>query len=118
MKMSKLSLLATALLYNIVTLAQNVGIGTTTPLNKLSVNGNADVSGKVGIGTATPTGELNVKSLFTDAQDMPIEILFASGIYGGPEPGISSGVLSNWQSITAPYDGFLTKVAPRMKSPL
>ena len=85
MKMTKPSLLIAAIICSTVMMAQNVGIGTTTPLNKLSVNGNADITGKVGIGTATPTGELNVKSLFTDAQDMPIEILFASGIYGGPD---------------------------------
>ncbi len=38
----------------------NVGIGTTTPTNKLSVVGNADLSGKVGIGTTTPTNKLSV----------------------------------------------------------
>jgi Chaperone of endosialidase len=33
----------------------NVGIGTSTPTNKLSLNGNANFTGNVGIGTTTPT---------------------------------------------------------------
>jgi len=32
-----------------------VGIGTTTPSNKLTVSGNADVTGNVGIGTYVVT---------------------------------------------------------------
>lgn len=120
MKITKPALLVAAIVCLCHTVvAQNVGIGTTTPLNKLSVNGNADFTGKVGIGTASPTGELNVKSLFTDAQDTPIEILFATDIYGGPDVAMGHpGFLTNWQSITAPYDGFLTVVAPRLKSPM
>lgn len=38
----------------------NVGIGTTTPANKLSVSGNSDFSGNVGIGTSTPRAKLDV----------------------------------------------------------
>jgi hypothetical protein len=38
----------------------NVGIGTTTPVNKLSVAGNADFSGNVGIGTFNPVNKLSV----------------------------------------------------------
>jgi len=39
----------------------NVGIGNTSPGNKLSVGGgNADFSGSVGIGTTTPTNNLSV----------------------------------------------------------
>jgi hypothetical protein len=38
----------------------NVGLGTNTPANKLSVIGNADFSGNVGLGTATPTVKLDV----------------------------------------------------------
>ncbi|HKY28867.1 MAG TPA: hypothetical protein VJM12_13090, partial [Pyrinomonadaceae bacterium] len=38
----------------------NVGIGTATPANKLSVTGNADVSGNVGIGTTKPANKLSV----------------------------------------------------------
>ena len=38
----------------------SVGIGTTAPANKLSVNGNADFSGNVGIGTTSPQAKLHV----------------------------------------------------------
>jgi len=38
----------------------NVGIGTTSPTNKLSVNGNSNFTGNVGIGTATPAAKLHV----------------------------------------------------------
>ncbi len=38
----------------------NVGIGTTTPANKLDVQGSANFTGNVGIGTTTPTATLDV----------------------------------------------------------
>jgi len=38
----------------------SVGVGTTTPANKLDVQGNADFSGNVGIGTASPQVSLDV----------------------------------------------------------
>ena len=38
----------------------NVGLGTTTPNNRLSVEGNADVSGYFGVGTNSPTRPLTV----------------------------------------------------------
>ncbi|PSO43459.1 hypothetical protein BRC19_00335 [Candidatus Saccharibacteria bacterium QS_5_54_17] len=37
----------------------NLGIGTTSPNNKLTVSGNADITGNVGIGTATPDASLD-----------------------------------------------------------
>jgi len=37
-----------------------VGIGIMSPSNKLSVHGNADVSGRFGIGVTTPTNSLSV----------------------------------------------------------
>lgn len=39
----------------------NIGIGTSTPVNKLTVNGNADFTGNVGIGTNNPLQKLHVK---------------------------------------------------------
>ena len=39
----------------------NVGIGTSTPANKLDVQGSADFSGSVGIGTTTPAAGLDVE---------------------------------------------------------
>jgi hypothetical protein len=42
--------------------SNNVGIGTATPGNMLSVVGNGDFTGSLGVGTATPAGELEVSS--------------------------------------------------------
>jgi hypothetical protein len=39
----------------------NVGIGTVTPANRLSVAGSADVMGNLGIGTAAPLAPLEVR---------------------------------------------------------
>lgn len=38
----------------------NVGIGLSTPLNRLSVNGNTDIMGNLGIGTTNPTSPLSL----------------------------------------------------------
>ena len=38
----------------------NVGVGTSTPSNKLTVIGNADVTGNVGVGTSAPVFKLDV----------------------------------------------------------
>lgn len=40
--------------------AQNVGIGTTNPVNKLTVDGRVDITDSLGIGTSTPTARLDV----------------------------------------------------------
>ncbi len=40
----------------------NIGIGTTSPSSKLSVNGNVDITGTVGIGTTSPGGELDISA--------------------------------------------------------
>lgn len=50
--------LANGILYNINKF--NVGIGTSNPVNKLSVAGNADITGKVGIGITNPVNKLSV----------------------------------------------------------
>ena len=42
--------------------AGNVGIGVTSPANKLSVSGNADFSGNVGIGTTAPVAKLHAET--------------------------------------------------------
>jgi len=39
---------------------ERIGIGTSRPKNKLSVNVNADFTGNVGIGTAVPLGPLSI----------------------------------------------------------
>jgi hypothetical protein len=38
----------------------NVGIGTLSPASKLSIAGNADLSGSLGIGTASPAYKLDM----------------------------------------------------------
>jgi hypothetical protein len=43
-----------------ITNSGNIGIGTATPANKLSVAGTADFTGNVGIGTTTPAAPLDV----------------------------------------------------------
>ncbi|MEZ5003709.1 MAG: H-type lectin domain-containing protein [Chitinophagales bacterium] len=47
---------------NVLSLVGNgrVGVGTTAPNNKLTVNGSADFTGNVGIGIATPSQKLDV----------------------------------------------------------
>lgn len=58
--MKKLPFLFISLLLTVVVSAQNVGIGTPTPANKLSVAGKVDISDSLGIGTTTPAAKLDV----------------------------------------------------------
>lgn len=67
--------------------AQNVGIGTTTPSNKLSVNGNADFTGNVGIGTNSPGFPLN----FSNSTGDKISLYGNTGAHYGL--GIQSALL-------------------------
>lgn len=54
-------LIAAIILLPRLSIAQgNVGIGTATPDNKLSVSGNVDISGNLGIGTNAPNAKLHV----------------------------------------------------------
>jgi hypothetical protein len=48
---------------NVDTTNGRVGIGTTSPSNKLSVSGNADFTGNVGFGVSNPDGRLHLASL-------------------------------------------------------
>ncbi|OGS33498.1 MAG: hypothetical protein A2474_02760 [Elusimicrobia bacterium RIFOXYC2_FULL_34_12] len=43
-----------------ITAAGNVGIGTTSPSNKLTVSGNQDITGNLGIGTTAPAHKLDI----------------------------------------------------------
>ena len=60
----------------------NVGIGTTTPANKLSVAGDADFSGDVGIGTSSPQSKLDVAGGAV-----------VGSSYAGSTPGPADGLL-------------------------
>ena len=51
----------------------NVGIGTTTPSNNLTVDGTADFTGKVGIGTASPTNKLTVSGTTNNTSDLNLD---------------------------------------------
>ena len=63
--------------------ANNVGIGTTTPSNKLSVNGNVDftgnanIGGNVGVGISTPLTHIHVYG--AGDQEISIQSTDASG---------------------------------------
>ena len=57
-----------------VTMVSNkLGVGTTSPANKLSVIGNADFSGKVGIGNTTPHGDLQFANTLTNRKIVLLE---------------------------------------------
>lgn len=89
--------------------AQNVGIGTTSPANKLSVHGKVDIRDSLGIGTTAPNGELHVRSLGSAvAGSIDQQQTATSG---------SSGSAVNWQSFTAGTTGMLTQVDLLVSSP-
>ncbi len=62
-----------------------MGIGTATPVNQLTVDGDADFSGKVGIGTGAPGSPLHVvgdASHVVHAENSSTDGLFTFGVYG------------------------------------
>jgi hypothetical protein len=59
---------------------ENVGIGTTNPTNRLSVNGSANFSGFVGIETTTPQYRLHIQS---DSTGLFAETTNSSGVVAG-----------------------------------
>ncbi|MEQ1552910.1 MAG: tail fiber domain-containing protein [Ferruginibacter sp.] len=90
--------------------AQNVGIGTANPVNKLSVNGKVNITDSLGIGTTSPVGELQVKSkaISTDSSSIDQMQTFATASTAG---------ISAWQSFTPGVTGLLTKVELFVQSP-
>jgi len=75
----------TGKVYGATIMGGNVGIGTLTPSNKLSVSGgNADFTGNVGIGTTEPSVKLEVKGRIKDQTGfiMPVGCIM---IYGSSE---------------------------------
>ena len=78
--------------------SSNVGIGTTTPTNRLTVNGNANISGNVGIGTAAPgekltiAGSMEVGTGAGDYQHLRIGGGNSSGFIYGSYPAFGDGV--------------------------
>lgn len=64
----------------------NVGIGTTTPANKLTVAGNADFTGNVGIGAASPGEKLHVNGIIR-LDDSPFKVFVGGKQKGFFGPG-------------------------------
>lgn len=75
----------------------NTGIGTTTPANKLSVTGNADLSGNLGIGTTNTGLPLNFANTLGDK----ISLFKTSGNHYGF--GIQSGLLQMYSDAPAAH---------------
>ena len=73
-----------------------VGIGTTSPSNKLEVNGNADFTGNVGIGITTPAFPLEVNG-YAEEDYTNYGYLTTSGA------GTYSGTYTNYVSIKASH---------------
>jgi hypothetical protein len=79
---NKLSVVGTA------DISGSVGIGTTSPANKLSVAGAADISGNVGIGTTSPANKLSVAGSVDISGNVgvgttsPVSVLEVNGVRG------------------------------------
>jgi hypothetical protein len=105
----------------------NVGIGTTSPGQRLDVNGNANVNGnssvsgnstisgngyvagRVGIGTTAPVGPLQVKGApYVSASVLDQSQTLSDSAGGGND---------NWQSFTAGITGLLTQLDVAINSP-
>ena len=73
--------------YMTILSAGNVGIGTKTPSNKLSVLGSADISGNLGIGTTTASQRLEVNGNVQITGSSPT-LIFNDIDGGGSRPNI------------------------------
>ncbi len=65
----------------------NVGIGTLTPANKLTVSGNANFTGKVGIGTSSPSAPLSVTA--NGPYDGYVTV---QGVHMGPNGNVNTSI--------------------------
>ncbi len=87
----------------------NVGIGTTTPQNKLDVNGNASVTGNViatgAIYAQTTTGSGMFLAGGNDATFNDINIANTVGIFGNYNPAVASLKLGNTGGTISGYNG-------------
>ncbi len=77
----------------------NLGIGTNTPANKLSVNGNSDISGNLGIGTNTPANKLSVNGKMDIADSLGIGTITPAGELHVKSGEISNSILDQQQTI-------------------
>jgi len=91
----------------ILTGAGNVGIGTPSPTNRLTVVGSANVTGNLGVGTASPSTKLHVlgaitaqggevRSLNQNNASAEINLSFLNNVarirIGGDGPGATNGL--------------------------
>ncbi|MDR1878603.1 MAG: hypothetical protein LBQ64_03445 [Bacteroidales bacterium] len=77
----------------------NVGIGTTNPLCKLSVNGNLHVSDNVGIGTTSPLSKLSVIGDFSATTG-----IFLNDGIGSVSVGNAYGESMSWGTAYTGYN--------------
>lgn len=73
----------------------NVGIGTTSPTQKLSVQGNALVSGNLTVGNLTATGTVNVGNLGTTSVTNLSVTNISTSTFGGPISSASGDLIIN-----------------------
>ena len=101
-----------------LTVAQNVGIGTTTPTNKLSVVGKANITDSLGIGIANAKAKLDVlggtllRGINTNPFNTPllagVEYFTGRGSLGGADPNqASQDVAFNWGGAGGGYRHFI-----------
>lgn len=72
----------------------NLGVGTSSPLATLHVDGDTLVEGTVGIGTTTPTTDLDVEGTtsLSNMGDVPALAVEGSAFFGADSMGLNSSV--------------------------
>jgi hypothetical protein len=76
-----------------ITAGGDVGIGTTNPVNKLSVNGTVNITDSLGIGNTTPSAKLDVSGSLK-VQPVP-EIAFFIPQWGASNGNVIGGEFKN-----------------------
>lgn len=84
----------------------NVGIGTTSPSQKLDINGNLALAGKEAINSSDSWFRLNPSNAFTSGTYIPGFFRADGGIASGPIGGLGTGTIHASGQVRAPifYD--------------